>query len=168
MIDFDDACHWPRPTPAIPPSCSDWWWWWWKPNCVLMLTSSSHATITYFSTATPPVKRSGRFSNNCNYSWFILLRLVACQFYTIYEWRQMFHYGYGICYWMDVTNLYISICPPGKLLSLWIISSTFEVPCADTNSSTAVAAEARVNPALTATAVVEFMAKRSNLCPLTV
>ena len=36
------------------------------------------------------------------------------------------------------------------------------------NSITAVAAEARVNPALPSTAVVEFMAKWSNLCPRTV
>ena len=33
------------------------------------------------------------------------------------------------------------------------------VLCADTNSTTAVADEARVNPALTATVVVEVMAK---------
>ena len=37
-----------------------------------------------------------------------------------------------------------------------------------TNSTTAVAAEARVNPALPATAVVEFMAKWLNLYPRTV
>jgi len=37
-----------------------------------------------------------------------------------------------------------------------------------TNSTVAVAAEARVNPALPATAVVEFKAKWSNLYPLTV
>ena len=36
------------------------------------------------------------------------------------------------------------------------------------NSNTAVAAEARVIPALAATILVEFMAKWSNLCPLTV
>ena len=36
------------------------------------------------------------------------------------------------------------------------------------NSTTAVAAEVRVNPSLPATAVVEFMAKWSNLCPRTV
>ena len=36
------------------------------------------------------------------------------------------------------------------------------------NSTTAVAAEARVNPALPATAVVEFMAKWLNLYPRTV
>ena len=36
------------------------------------------------------------------------------------------------------------------------------------NSTTAVAAEARVNPALLATTVVEFMAKWSNLYPFTV
>ena len=42
------------------------------------------------------------------------------------------------------------------------------IPCADTNSTTAVAAEARVNPALPATAVVESKAKRPNLYPLTV
>ena len=36
------------------------------------------------------------------------------------------------------------------------------------NSITAVAAETRVNPPLPATAVVEFIAKWSNLCPRTV
>ena len=36
------------------------------------------------------------------------------------------------------------------------------------NSTTAVAAKVRVNPALPATAVVEFMAKWLNLYPLTV
>ena len=36
------------------------------------------------------------------------------------------------------------------------------------NSTTAVAAEVRVNSALPATAVVEFMAKWFNLCPPTV
>ena len=36
------------------------------------------------------------------------------------------------------------------------------------NSTTALAAEARVNPALPATSVVESMAKWSNLCPHTV
>ena len=36
------------------------------------------------------------------------------------------------------------------------------------NSTTAVAADARVNPALPATAVVEFMAKWLNLYPRTV
>ena len=36
------------------------------------------------------------------------------------------------------------------------------------NSNTAVAAEARVNPALPATAVVEYKARWSNLYPLTV
>ena len=36
------------------------------------------------------------------------------------------------------------------------------------NSTTAVASEARVNPVLHATAVVEFMAKWFNLCPRTV
>ena len=42
------------------------------------------------------------------------------------------------------------------------------VLCADTNSTIAVAVEARVNPALPAMAVVEFKAKWSNLYPLTV
>jgi len=36
------------------------------------------------------------------------------------------------------------------------------------NSTTPVAAEAGVNPALPATAFVEFMTKWSNLCPRTV
>ena len=51
---------------------------------------------------------------------------------------------------------------------LWNTVSGHKLDHLAKNSTTAVAAEARVNPALPATAVVEFMAMWSNLCPPTV